>query len=214
MTKKKQVSTAKTKRSEKKRGPGRPPSEVMTITQLAEAAEVSRSFLNTAIETGRLPSDCFKTDHRGHRVLVEPQRALNVLRDLTALRGVDSLESPLPEGVDFDDPDTWPRDGDGLRVVREWWIARHAKRKDDLAAGELVRAEDIRRELFGAMRVIRDQLLKIPDGAAADVAAELGVDDVEAVRKLLRKSIERALSDLSAALQSVANSATGDEAAE
>lgn len=85
--------------------------------------------------------------------------------------------------------------------MREWWVARAAKRKDNLAAGELVRAAEVRRAIFGAARLARDELLALPDRAADDLAAELGGVDVSRVRDVLRAAVERALDDLARALE-------------
>ena len=182
----------------------------LSLTQFAARLGISRKGLNAAFERGEIPVDCYAESDNG-RVLTDPDKAEAAYKAAKALRDAKgpkvvsvNLGGPeLPANFDVEDPETWPLDLEGLKMVREWWIARQAKRKDDLAAGELVRADDMRRELFSAARVVRDQLLKIPDGAAADVAAEMGVADVDSVRRILRTSIERGLSDLSTALQSV-----------
>lgn len=229
MTKKKRVSgKAAAKSAPKKQGkkpsvpPPPPPPPEGSISEIAASHGVSRTVVNRLIEVGgEEAARLFPKDKRGRRAVSDFERARawvgTRLQDPPKLGRPpnDSASSPefLQEDIDFEDPESWPRDLDGLRVVREWWIARLAKRKDDIAAGELVRAEDIRRELFTASRTIRDQLLKIPDGSAADVAAEVGASDVEVVRKIIRASIERALADLATVLQAVATPpATPDEA--
>jgi len=180
-----------------------------SLTELAVALGVSRKSVNTAIETGKISPACYADGPHG-RVLVDGTRAMREYKQAQEIRPAQAPRAPsgsapaiiqLPENFDVEDPSTWPLDLDGLKMVREWWIARQAKRKDDLAAGELVRSEDMRREIFGASRVVRDQLLKIPDNLGADLAAET---EIEGVRKILRTAIERALSDLAQMLSGIA----------
>ena len=179
--------------------------ERLSITDFARRVGASSKSVTGAIERGDIPAECVGEDGHGRRVILDAARAEQAYRDMREPKARPVLGgAPLPEGfegVNFEDPETWPRDLDGLKVVREWWIARHAKRKDDLAAGELVRVEGVRREITSAARTVRDHLLLIPDRAAEDLAAELGVEDAGAVRRVLRAAIERGLSDLSTALE-------------
>lgn len=189
-----------------------------TITSIAEEFGVARSVVNRALETGELPPAGLGKDTRGRRTVLDPEAFREALRAFLAsppkLGRPPKEKSPavIPEGVDVEDPSTWPLDLAVLEMIREWWIARAAKRKDDLASGELVRAEDVRRKLFAAARMVRDALTAIPGAAADDLAAELGAD-ASAVRNLLQGSIDRALSDLSAALEQVAGAPPDEEAA-
>jgi hypothetical protein len=97
--------------------------------------------------------------------------------------------------------------------VTEHWRARLAKRKDDLAAGELLRAEEVRKHVFDLLRTTRDRLLKLPENVAADVSAALNVPDVNAVRDAMREGVERVLGDLSSSIGSIARAPTDDTAA-
>lgn len=174
--------------------------ERITITALAQRVGVSRKRVTSAIERGEIPMSCLAESSNG-RVITNAEEAERALRAAMADKPARAPKPPteMPEGIDFEDPDTWPRDLDGLRVVREWWVARQAKRKDDLAAAELVRSDDVRREAFGAARALRDGLLRIPDRLAEDFAAEFGAKPAD-VRARLQEEIERHLMEMHSTL--------------
>jgi hypothetical protein len=183
---------------------GAPPSpERLSITDFARRVGASSKSVTGAIERGDIPPECVGEDGHGRRAILDAAAAEAAYRQMREPKPVvpAGVGDELPPGLDFENPETWPRDLDGLKVVREWWIARHAKRKDDIAAGELVRVELVRREITTAARTVRDHLLRIPDRAAEDIAAECGIEDASAVRRVLRAAIERGLSDLSTALE-------------
>lgn len=169
-----------------------------SITELARRLGISRKSVTGHIERGTVPAACLQVGPHGQRVLVDADGAERAIRAALELRTDDAPD--LDPSVDYEDPETWPRTLAGLRLVREWWVTRLAKRKDDTAAGELVRADEVYRSVFGALRLMRDHLLGLPDRAANDLAAELGVPDATAVRAALQASIERGLADLARAL--------------
>lgn len=191
------------------------------IAELARRCKCSLKSATNAVNTGKVSPEAIGTDAKGRRHIRDIDRAV---RDYVvhnpegaarpAGRPVGSVSTPpavlgasgaLPEDLDFEDPDTWPKDARGLAIVEAWWSARHAKRKDDLAAGELLRAEDVKRETFTIVRTMRDHLLRVPDSAAHDVAAELGVSDAQCVRRVLLEAIERGLVEMSRALEASAS---------
>lgn len=165
----------------------------ISITQLAQRIGVSRKCVSAHIERGTVPASCIEVGPNG-RVIVDAARAEAAIREALARKPVEAPSSP----VKVDDPDTWV--GDPKRA-REFWAARQAKLKAELASGDVVRAGDVKRELFAAARVVRDQLLRVPERAAHDVAAELGLDDAEPVRRIMQAAVERGLAELAAALK-------------
>ena len=197
----------------RKRGRPRkdPSSRTWPISEIAKRCKCSLKSATNALNTGKISIECVGTDAKGRRHIVDIDRAVReyILANPDGPRGpgrpVDSSGPPvvLPEDLDFENTATWPKEAKGLAVVEAWWSARHAKRKDDLAAGELVRVEDMKREIFTAVRMTRDHLLRIPESAANDVAAALGVADAHCVRNVMLEAIERALVELSKALKVV-----------
>lgn len=183
----------------------------VSITKLAERLGLSRKAVTGHLERGTVPTSCFAHGPNG-RVLVDADGAAAAIQAAVKLRAPTlDVRPELAAGVDFEAPTTWPRDLGGLRLVREFWVARAAKRKDDLQAGELVRGSDVHREIFGATRLVRDQLLALPDRAADDLAAELGLADAAPVRAALRAAVERGLADLARALDNAARAPAAAE---
>jgi hypothetical protein len=188
--------------------------EPQPIAKLYRALDITRKRCEGLIARGEIARECFTETARGLAVLDMP-RALKEGRAALEAKALelDGGASSNMEGVDFDDPDTWPASREGLLVVTEHWRARLAKRKDDLAAGELLRAEEVRKHVFDLLRTTRDRLLKLPENVAADVSAALNVPDVNAVRDAMREGVERVLGDLSSSIGSIARAPTDDTAA-
>ena len=188
--------------------------EPTPIAKLYRALDITRKRCEGLIARKEIAPECFTETPRGLAVLDMP-RAIAMGKAALEARPIKASVSSMPimEGVDFDDPDTWPKDRDGLLVVTEHWRAKLAKRKDDLAAGELLRAEEVRKHVFDLLRTTRDRLLKLPENVAADVSAALNVPDVNAVRDTMREGVERVLSDLSRSIASIARPPTDDTAA-
>lgn len=191
------------------------PAEPPSLTEFAAANRLSRKGLNAAIERGEIsPSHFVGTPNgRGFASFAAAQEAQ---AELTAHREAqrdggrrgtvpafrpDAAAAVNMENVDFEDPDTWPWDLDGLRSVREHWAAKQTKLKTELASGELVRAADVRNDAFKAFRTAREHILAIPDQVGDDLAAALGTGDSVKVKSVMRERIDRALSDLSRALK-------------
>lgn len=203
-------------RGRQSKKPREPLPEPGSMSEVARAHGKSVSVLRRAIETGGVPAELFPPGVDGRRTVTDFSAASEAFgkylenppplgrpRESKGPRVVDvsfgAVE--MPPGFDVENPETWPLDLDGLKVVREWWIARHAKRKDDLAAGELVRAEDVRRQAFSAARTARDHFMRLSDRMAEDLSAE---QDPEIIRRSLTSAIERILVDYSAALNAIA----------
>lgn len=174
----------------------KPKSQRGTFAGLAQRLGVSREAVENAISRGEITAGCLSQDARGRRVLIDIDRAE---------REYQSHHAPakLPAGVDFDDPETWPSDAAGLRAVREHFAAKLAKQKSEVAAGQLVDLDTVKRDIFSAARTVRDHLLRIPDRCSDSLAAALGGVDPTVIRTALTSSIERALEDLATELGKV-----------
>jgi hypothetical protein len=202
--------------------PAKPEPLEGNLSEVARVFGKSVSVLRRAIETNGVAAELFPAGPSGRRSVPDFTAAVEAfgayLENPPPLGRPKAPKGPrvvdvsfgaleMPEGFDVENPETWPLDLDGLKVVREWWIARHAKRKDDLAAGELVRAEEVRRQAFSAARTARDHFLRLVDRMAEDLAAE---SDAELVRGILTAAIERILVDYSAALNAIAAEQSDD----
>lgn len=80
------------------------------------------------------------------------------------------------------------------RARREHYQAEKARLEALQGRGELVTAEDVKREAFALGRALRDQLMGIPDRVASMVAA---TNDARQVHHLLTEEIRVALRGLS-----------------
>jgi hypothetical protein len=97
----------------------------------------------------------------------------------------------------YADETLWPATSESIVDIRVFHDARRAKLMGDIAAGEMLEIEVMRRRLFTAGRQCRDSLLRMPDADAADAAASLGIDAFP-VHQVLREAIEIELGTLAA----------------
>ena len=193
-----------TNRKQSKRSPAKGGGrEEISITGLAQRLGVARKTVTSHIERGTLPPDCIELGTNG-RVITDAARAEACVREAMARKPSPQLPSrdpvSIPDGVNPEDPETWPLEIEALKVIREYWCARQTNLKTELASGELVRADEVRREAFRAARMARDMLLAIPDQVGDDLAAELGVSDRAAVKRVILSRVERALGDFAKAI--------------
>lgn len=79
------------------------------------------------------------------------------------------------------------------RAIREGYLARLAKIEFEERSGKLVSRDEVQVAAFTRARVVRDNLLNIPDRVAATVAAET---DPNKVHSILSDEIRRALEAL------------------
>ena len=82
------------------------------------------------------------------------------------------------------------------RAAREAYLARLAKLDFEQRSGKLVDADEVRAQIFGLGRRLRDALLGLPDRLAPVLA---GQADQAAVHRLLTEEIMVCLAELSAA---------------
>lgn len=188
----------------------------VAITELARRLGLSRKAVTGHIERGTVPSDCLERGPHGWRLL-DAERAEEAIRAKLEEAGpriswFGDDDEKRYANLDFNNKATWPKDAKALQMVREYWNADAAKRKADIASRDLVRTDDVHRELFTAARTIRDQLVTFPDRFANDLAADLGVADVTSARNAMQASIDRMLTDLSTELERALIAAgAGDE---
>lgn len=180
------------------------PKAAITFQALAQRLEVSVKRVSSAIARGEIRPDYTAKTKDGKRtrtIITDADGAESDLRKALEIQAPQADEPVDVSGVDFDNPETWPNTLSGLRAVKEHHVTRAAKIKADLAMGQLAKVDDVRRDFFEASRTIRDHLQNLPERIAHDLAAELGVQEVDPVRRLLREGIDRGLEDLANALR-------------
>ena len=188
------------------------PKERIAITELAQRLGLSRKAVTGHIERGAVPSSCVSRGPQGW-VITDAKGAEDAILRQRELVPLDDPDDLAIQNINWEDQATWPRSTKGLQIVREYWAAHAAKRKADIASRDLVRTEDVNRELFTASRLIRDQLVTWPDRAANDLAAELGVADATCVRSSMQKTVDRMLGDLATELERALVAAGADDKA-
>jgi len=82
------------------------------------------------------------------------------------------------------------------RAVREGYLARLAKIEFEEKTAKLVGRDEVKVAAFTSARLVRDNLLNIPDRLAATLAAET---DAEKVHQMLTVEIRKALDELAGA---------------
>lgn len=80
------------------------------------------------------------------------------------------------------------------RAIKEAYLARLAKLEYEEKSGKLVPAADVKNEAFKVARVVRDNMLNIPDRISAELAA---TTDTVQIHKLLTDEIRKALEAIS-----------------
>ena len=115
-------------------------------------------------------------------------------------------------GVDFQDPETWPKSHDGLKVVRAYHDAQIAQQKAQQQSGELLSRADVANQLFLICRTCRTSLEQIPARLADELAGRCGADPV-VVRTAIDAQVRAALTSLADELEKMAGSAPTSEPA-
>ena len=123
---------------------------------------------------------------------VDTEQALTAIKDnadpSTVLRN-----PPQPPGLPADDKKQPGITYADARTMREAYRAKMAELEYKEKAGLLTSAEKVKQQAFKSSRIIRDELLSIPERLADLLAAE---DSPENVQKLLLTEIEAALNRL------------------
>lgn len=78
------------------------------------------------------------------------------------------------------------------RTVKEAYAARMAKLDYEERIGKTIEAEKVREDAFKAARIIRDNMLNIPDRLAAEVAGET---NQFVIHKKITEEIKKAIQD-------------------
>lgn len=99
------------------------------------------------------------------------------------------MVAQLPEGELMDQVMSRQR-RDHFEAIRSEWVAELARLDAMERNGELVKAADVRREMFQMCRAMRDNVLGVADRLAGQLAATA---DIREVRRLLDEELRTAL---------------------
>lgn len=188
-----------------------PPSTKNIASLCAELGIHHREF-DSAYKRGVFPRSLI-TFQGKHRKIVDYQGCLNAYRAYIGGKTGTSIrraEEIVRSGVDFQDPSTWPRDAEELKVVKAFHDATLAQQKASRQSGELLPKAEVERHLFGAARACRAALEQMPTRIADALASQLGAD-ARKVRKALDKEIGRALTDLAKKLEKLGSEAMPED---
>lgn len=170
--------------------------ESVSLTEYSRRRGVSHEAVRKAVKVGRL----------SRSVVFGPTGKARLIPDLadqewenntdSAQQRVPAVPPPRPEP----EPDQAPARDEPktatfqqARTLREAYMARLAKLEFDEKSGLLVKADAVKNEAFRTARIVRDNLLNIPDRIAAELANETNQFKVH---QRLTQEIRRALEDM------------------
>jgi hypothetical protein len=200
----------------------------ISLREMGRRMDVSGVAVRKAINTGRIPADCVGVHPtNGRPVILDYERAAKHWRDNTmqgknhaaGQRRADKIGTPRGKTGGVDDQrgalagestasldqsaaNTSAGQYQKARTVRETYQAKLAQLDYEEKAGELVRRDDLRVELFNASRGMRDRLGQLPDRLSGELA---GMTDQHAVALMLQTEITNALEEIADAFESLAS---------
>lgn len=169
----------------------------VTLTAYAKSKGVSVEAVSKAVRVGRLSKSVVFDAKSRPRVIPELADQEWVANTDSAQQRVPAVAPPRPEP----EPEQAPAARDEpktatfqqARTLREAYMARLAKLEFDEKSGLLVKADAVKNEAFRTARIVRDNLLNIPDRIAAELANETNQFKVH---QRLTQEIRRALEDM------------------
>ena len=154
---------------------------LMSQAEFARQQGFTRAYVTKLIKKGIIRLSNGKVDSN------QAQQAMKANADPVSLIRTDQtteLTPPQPGAVDFVT----------VRTMREAFRAKMAKLEYEEKSGTLTEAAKVRQDAFKAGRIIRDELLAIPDRLADVLAAK---DDSATVRRIICDELELVLRRLS-----------------
>lgn len=150
----------------------------MNIAAFARYKEVTRGAVQDAIKRGRLAAAV---------VMIGDEKKINVE---VADKLWEIRRRPPSPGKRITEAQT---DHLSARVKKDEYAAKLAQLEYEQKAAKLVRIEDVKVEAFTLARMVRDNILNIPDRISHELAAET---DPHKIHILLTKSLNEALDQL------------------
>lgn len=168
----------------------------VTLTAYAKNKGVSTEAVSKAVRVGRLSKSVVFDAKSRPRVIPELADQEWVANTDSAQQRVPVVAPPRPEPepeqpVARDEPKT--ATFQQARTLREAYMARLAKLEFDEKSGLLVKAEAVKNEAFKVARIVRDNMLNIPDRVSGELANETNQFKIH---QRLTAEIRRALEDM------------------
>lgn len=170
--------------------------ESVSLTEYSRRRGVSHEAVRKAVKVGRLSKSVVFGPTGKARLIPDLADQEWVANTDSAQQRVPAVPPPRPEP----EPDQAPARDEPktatfqqARTLREAYMARLAKLEFDEKSGLLVKADAVKNEAFRVARIVRDNLLNIPDRIAAELANETNQFKVH---QRLTQEIRRALEDM------------------
>lgn len=167
----------------------------VSLTEYARRRSVSHEAVRKAVKVGRLSKS----------VVFGPTGKARLMPDLAdqewdtntdkAQQRIPAVPPPRPEPPPDQDQSNEPRAAtfQQARTLREAYMARLAKLEFEEKSGKLVQVEAVKNEAFKVARIVRDNLLNIPDRVAGELANETNQFKIH---QRLSHEIRRALEEM------------------
>ena len=170
--------------------------ESVSLTEYSRVRGVTHEAVRKAVKVGRLSkSVVFGPTGKARIIPAIADQEWVANTDSTQQR-VPAVPPPRPAPEPEPEPaSNEPRTAtfQQARTLREAYMARLAKLEFEEKSGKLVQHEAVKNEAFKTARIVRDNLLNIPDRVAGELAAETNQFKVH---QRLTLEIRRALEDL------------------
>lgn len=169
----------------------------VTLTAYAKSKGVSTEAVSKAVRVGRLSKSVVFDAKSRPRVIPALADQEWVANTDSAQQRVPAVAPPRPEpepeqaSAARDEPKT--ATFQQARTLREAYMARLAKLEFDEKSGLLVKADAVKNEAFKVARIVRDNMLNIPDRVAGELANETSQFKIH---QRLTAEIRRALEDM------------------
>lgn len=154
------------------------------LRQLKEKYKItfSKQYFSKVVKQGKIPY-----------IEVNNKKDFNLKEVAIALQ---NLKQRLPSGDKF----SGTHDDGSVKTINDTKIflqeyqGKLAQQKFDVEAGLLVYREDVEQKAFTVMRVLRDQMLAIPERITAEI---MSCDDIKEGKEIFYKELNQVLAYLS-----------------
>lgn len=170
----------------------------VTVAEYARRLGVSHEAVRKAVKVGRLAKSVTWGANNKPRLmpdLADQEWAANTDKAQQRVPAVPPPRPDPPPPAAEPEQSQEPRTAtfQQARTLREAYMARLARLEFEEKSKQLVRADAVKNEAFKVARVVRDNLLNIPDRVAAELANETNQFKVH---QRLTHEIRRALEDM------------------
>lgn len=167
--------------------------ESVSLTEYSRQRGVSHEAVRKAVKVGRLSKSVVFGPTGKARIIPSIADVEWTTNTDSSQQRVPAVPPPRPAPEPEPEPTSnEPRTAtfQQARTLREAYMARLAKLEFEEKSGKLVPSEAVKNEAFKTARIVRDNLLNIPDRVAGELAAEANAFKVH---QRLTLEIRRAL---------------------